>query len=203
MADQVVDTAAKEARANKRLAALKLTEDGRLATLAELGDERRELNSSERIKLEKPGPKVWEDVLQRYATGGFASIDADDFDRFKWIGVYRQRPKEDGYFMLRIKLPGGWLTNAQLRTVAGMARDYARGIADITTRQTFQMHWLTIDMFPDIMDRLGEVGLGVKEGYFGACGDVCRNVVSSPITGLDPEEIIDPTDLVWESSRYF
>jgi ferredoxin-nitrite reductase len=65
------------------------------------------------------------------------------------------------------------------------------------------MHWLTIDMFPDIMDRLGEVGLGVKQGFFGACGDVCRNVVSSPITGLDPEEIIDPTDLVWESSRYF
>jgi sulfite reductase beta subunit-like hemoprotein len=200
MADEQTTTA--EARATGRRAALKFTEDGRPATLAALGDERRELNHAERIKLEKPGPKVWDDVIERYAQGGFASIDPDDFDRFKWIGVYQQRPK-DGHFMLRIKLPGGWLTNEQLRVIAGMARDYARGIADITTRQTFQMHWLTIDMFPDIMERLDTVGLGVKQGFFGACGDICRNIVSSPLTGLDPADVIDPTDVVWEASRYF
>lgn len=186
-----------------RAAKLKFANDGRPATLAALGDDRADLNAAERIKLEKPGPKVWDDIINRYAEGGFASIDPDDFDRFKWVGVYRQRPKDGGYFMLRMKLPGGWMTNQQIRVVAGMTKDYARGIADITTRQTFQMHWLTIDMFPDIMARLETVDLGVNKGYFGACGDICRNIVSSPVTGLDPADVIDPTELVWEASKYF
>jgi sulfite reductase beta subunit-like hemoprotein len=191
-----------EERARKRMAALKFTDDGRPATLAELGDARRELSNNERIKLEKPGPQVWKDVVERYATGGFESIDADDFERFKWIGLYQQRPK-DGHFMLRIKLPGGWVTNERLRAMASITRDYARNIADISTRQAFQMHWLTIDQIPDIMDRLGDVGLGVKHGYFGACGDICRNIISSPLTGIDAAEVIDPTDFVEHASKYF
>lgn len=205
MADEQTTTTtpnARERAGTSRAAKLKFADDGRPATLAAMGDDRRDLNNSERIKLEKPGPKVWDDVVQRYAEGGFASIEADDLERFKWIGVYQQRPK-DGHFMLRMKLPGGWLNNEQARIVAGLARDYARGIADITTRQTFQMHWLTIDMFPDIMARLGTVGLGVNEGFFGACGDICRNIVSSPITGLDPADVIDPTPFVLEANRYF
>jgi sulfite reductase beta subunit-like hemoprotein len=189
-------------RARKRIAALKFAEDGRPATLAAMGDDRRDLTKNERIKMEKPGPMVWKDVVERYASGGFSSIDEDDFERFKWIGLYQQRPKE-GYFMLRVKLPGGWVTNERLRVMAGITRDYARGFADISTRQAFQMHWLTIDQLPDIMDRLGEVGLGVKHGYFGACGDVCRNIVSSPLTGIDPEEVINPHDFVEEASKYF
>lgn len=192
----------RDERARKRVAALKLTEDGRPATLAELGDARAELTKNERIKIEKPGPQVWNDVVERYAKGGFASIDEDDFERFKWIGLYQQRPK-DGHFMLRLKVPGGWLDNEQLRVIAGLARDYARGISDITTRQTLQMHWLTIEQVPDIMERLGTVGLGVKEGFFGACGDICRNIVASPIAGLDPDGVIDPTALVLEANRYF
>jgi ferredoxin-nitrite reductase len=65
------------------------------------------------------------------------------------------------------------------------------------------MHWLTIDQMPDIMDRLGEVGLGVKHGYFGACGDICRNIVSSPLTGIDPEEVINPHDFRGRSQHLF
>src|SRR4028119_1172042 len=105
-------------RTRKRMMALKHADDGRLATLAEMGDDRRDLTKNERIKLEKPGPMVWKDVVERYASGGFASIDEDDFERFKWIGLYQQRPKE-GFFMLRIKLPGGWVTNERLRVMAG------------------------------------------------------------------------------------
>jgi ferredoxin-nitrite reductase len=191
-----------EERAQKRMAALKYAADGRLATLSELGDERRELSSNERIKLEKAAPRVWEDVVQRYAQGGFASIDADDFERFKWIGWYQQRPK-DGYFMMRVKLAAGWASNEQIRVFAGLARDYARGIADISTRQAIQMHWLTIEQAPDIMERLSTVGLGVKHGLFGACGDICRNIVSSPLAAIDPEEIIDTREFVHEANAYF
>jgi sulfite reductase beta subunit-like hemoprotein len=191
-----------EERARKRAQALKFTDDGRPATLAALGDERRELTKNERIKIEKPGPQVWKDVVERYAAQGFDAIEEDDMERFKWIGIYQQRPK-DGHFMLRMKVPGGFIDSKIARVVASLARDYGRGVADITTRQTFQMHWLTIDQVPDIMDRLETVGLGVKHGMFGACGDVTRNIVSSPINGVDPLDVIDPRPLVEESNKYF
>ncbi len=192
-----------EERAAKRAHALKFTDDGRPATMAALTtEERAELSNNERLKIEKSAPKVWQDVVERYAEGGFDAIDADDFERFKWLGIYQQRPK-DGYFMIRLKIPGGWVNNETMRVCAGMARDFARGIADITTRQTFQMHWLTIGDVPEIMDRLETVGLGVKKGLFGACGDICRNLVSNPLTGVDPKDVLDPTDFVWEATNFF
>ena len=191
-----------EERAAKRLQALRFADDGRPATLAAMGDERAQLSNNERLKLDKPGPKVWDDIVNRYAEGGFDSIDADDFERFKWIGIYQQRPK-DGYFMIRLKIPGGWVNNETMRVCAGLARDFGRGFGDITTRQTFQMHWLTVGDVPEIMDRLETVGLGVKHGLFGACGDICRNLVSNPLTGVDADDVIDPTDFVWEATNYF
>ncbi len=61
----------------------KFTDDGRPATLAELGDARRELSSEERIKLDKHPFDVWEDIVERYSQQGFDSIDPDDMVRFK------------------------------------------------------------------------------------------------------------------------
>ena len=197
-AKPVVDVAARE---GLRAAKNKFMDDGRPATMAAIGDERRDLTANERIKMEKPGPAVWKDIVERYQTGGFESIDPDDFERFKWVGIYQQRPK-DGYFMIRLKLPGGWVNNERLRVISGLARDYGRGIADISTRQAFQMHWLKIEDVPDIMDRLETVDLGVKKGYFGACGDICRNIVGSPLNGIDPSDVIDPAELVQEASLY-
>src|SRR5215210_7108237 len=74
----------------RRIAALKLTEDGRPATLAELGDARRELSKNERIKLEKHPFDVWQDIVERYSKEGFDSIEDDDMERFKWYGIYQQ-----------------------------------------------------------------------------------------------------------------
>ncbi|MDX1932473.1 MAG: hypothetical protein SFU56_07695 [Capsulimonadales bacterium] len=143
------------------------------------------MNKVEKIKQEKDGLDVWADVL-RYAADGYAAIAEDDFVRMRWYGIYQQRPNE-GHFMMRIKLPGGIVTAEQLRVIADLTEQYARGIADVTTRQTFQWHWLTIHDFPDIVDRLNRVGITTM----GACGDIPRNLVSCPIAGLHPEEYLD------------
>jgi sulfite reductase beta subunit-like hemoprotein len=203
--ESTVATAAKpdpDERTRKRIAALKYTEDGRLATLSELGNERANLTKNERIKIEKLGPKVWDDVVARYSHEGFDAIDEDDFERLKWIGWYQQRPK-DGHFMMRLKIAGGWVNNAQLRVIANITRDFARGVADISTRQAIQMHWLTIENAPEIMARLEPVGLGVNHKLFGACGDICRNIVSSPLAGIDPKEVLDTRELVQRANTYF
>ena len=143
------------------------------------------MNKVEQLKKEKDGLDVWNDVL-RYAKTGFDSIDEGDFVRMRWYGIYQQRPNE-GHFMMRIKLPGGLATSAQLHVLAELTDRYARGIADVTTRQTFQWHWLTIADFPAIVEALASVGITSA----GACGDIARNVVSCPAAGIHKDEILD------------
>lgn len=156
------------------------------------------LNKTEVAKLEKDGLEILKDIPY-YAENGFGSIPKDQWDLFKWAGLYLQRPKEDGYFMMRVNVPSGILSNIQVKTLAGIARDYGRGVFDITTRQAVQFHWLEIHQIPDIFERLEAVGLSST----GACGDITRNIVGNPIAGLDPDELFDTTDLVKEVYRYF
>ncbi len=151
----------------------------------------------EQLKVAKDGLDVVHDIY-RYAKTGFQSIPEDDFDRFKWYGVYRQKPKDGGYFMLRTKIPGGQLTSAQLGVMAGIADDFGHGFGDITTRQTFQFHWLRIEDFPEVFERLHQVGMTTS----GACGDDTRNVVGCPVAGIDKDEIIDATPQLLAVNRH-
>ena len=155
------------------------------------------MNDVERIKKEKGGLEVWND-LQRIATEGYAGIDADDMFRLRWLGLYEQKPK-DGYFMLRIKVPGGQLTYEQLIAVAEVTRDYARNIADITTRQNFQFHWMAPADFRAIFDIFSAVGIST----LGACGDIPRNVTGCPVAGLDPNETFDAQPYAQAIHEYF
>jgi ferredoxin-nitrite reductase len=151
------------------------------------------LTPQEKMKLDKDGLDVIHDIY-RYAKSGFESIDPEDFDRMKWYGVYRQKPKESGYFMMRLRLPGGQLSSAQAVKLSELADRFGHGFCDITTRMTIQFHWLRIDEIPTIFSELASVGISTS----GACGDIARNVVGCPVAGLDPEEIIDATPQLME-----
>lgn len=148
------------------------------------------MNKVERIKQEKDGLDIWEDIF-RYADLGFAAITEDDFTRLRWYGIYQQRPNE-GHFMLRVRIPSGVLTSVQAAELASVARERGRGFCDITTRQDIQFHWLTIADMAHILPRLASVGLTTKE----ACGDVTRNITGCPLHGVNVDEIIDPTPLI-------
>jgi len=150
----------------------------------------------EQIKAEKHPFDAWDDLVQA-SRDGFASISPENFLRFRWFGIYQQRPKTDPYFMLRLKLPGGRLTSQQLRVVAEVARDYGRGIADITTRQNFQFHWLTIEKVPEVLRKFESAGITTR----GACGDVTRNITSSPLAGLETDEVDDLQDVIETLNR--
>jgi sulfite reductase (ferredoxin) len=89
------------------------------------------------------------------------------------------------------------LTAHQLHAIADLTEKYARGVADITTRQNIQLHWLTIESLPEVVDRLTEIGLSPK----GACGDVVRNVTGCPLAGLDGHELLDGSPLAVEIAR--
>jgi sulfite reductase (ferredoxin) len=128
---------------------------------------------------------------------------------FRTWGVYTQgdgagvvggtggEGKSTPYFMVRIRIPNGLLTSNQVRAVADIAERHARGVADITVRQNFQLHWVTIESLPDVLETLWHAGLTTT----GACGDVARNITGCPVAGLDAEEIVDASPLALAIDR--
>lgn len=150
----------------------------------------------ERIKREKDGLDVLEDIL-RYARSN-ETVDPEDIDRFKWYGLYtqnrHQQEAEDEtlYFMLRVKVEGGYLNPKQVGVLGEIAREYAQDSADLTTRQDIQFHWIQVRDLPEIFERLHGVGLSTQE----AAGDCPRNIVCCPVNGMDQEQIDDVRDIV-------
>ncbi len=127
-----------------------------------------------------------------------SQIPEDDFVRLRWFGVYQQLPNLC-HFMLRIRVPNGFVNAVQMAEVAAISRQYGGGFADITTRQCFQLHWLTIEALADILPRLEKVGLVSKF----ACGDTPRNVVGCPLAGYLQHETIDAGPTVREVNQMF
>src|SRR5215471_482689 len=101
------------------------------------------MSNIEEVKKQKDGLDVLQDIY-RYAKLGVQAISPDDEALLKWYGIYTQRPAEDGYFMVRLRIPGGDLTSVQLREIANLSRLYGRGLADITVRQNIQFHWVRV-----------------------------------------------------------
>ncbi|WP_433354461.1 nitrite/sulfite reductase [Microtetraspora malaysiensis] len=166
---------------------------------------REPLNKNEENKKADDGLNVRQRIIDVYSKHGFDSIDPADLrGRMRWYGLYTQRrpgidggktavlpPEEldDRYFMLRVRIDGGRLDLDQLRTIADISNEYARGTADITDRQNIQLHWVEIESVPDIWKRLEAVGLSTTE----ACGDTPRVIMGCPLAGIDADEVIDGT----------
>jgi sulfite reductase (ferredoxin) len=160
----------------------------------------------ERLKREK---NPWEafDEVRAFAREGRSSVVPEWASAyFKWWGIYTQG---DGvgatggkggeglatdYFMMRIGIPNGIVSASQLRTIGGIARKYGRDLADITVRQNIQLHWLTIESLPEVVEMLDKIGLSPK----GACGDVVRNVTGCPLAGVAADEILDASPIARE-----
>lgn len=156
------------------------------------------LTRDEFIKLEKDGLDVVRSIIEKYAVEGYDSIPQDELLRFKWAGVYQQRPN-NGHFMMRIRIPSGILSSSQAKALGEISELYGRNLADITTRQSIQFHWLRVENLPDIYRRLEEVGLYSIE----ACGDCPRAIVGNPLAGIDKNELIDTTEITKEVSEFF
>ncbi|MBN2343523.1 MAG: nitrite/sulfite reductase [Deltaproteobacteria bacterium] len=103
------------------------------------------------------------------------AMQADDSSIAKWYGIYKSR--QPGNHMARIVIPGGVITSAQAKNIAGIAEKYGQGIVNVTTRQALQFHWLKVGNLADMLRELGEYGNSTKHG----CGDVTRNVTACPL----------------------
>src|ERR1700730_12714087 len=100
--------------------------------------------------------------------------------------------------MQRIKIPGGGLNAKQLEALADLAEEYSDGIAHVTTRQDFQLHYVHIDDTPSLMRRLAAAGITTRE----ACGNSVRNVTACPYAGVCPDEVFDVTPYSQALSKF-
>jgi sulfite reductase beta subunit-like hemoprotein len=154
-------------------------------------------NSVERLKAEL-FPTELANQWRRLTDTPYEKLPEEDIVRLQWFGMYHDKPKV-GTFMMRIKIPSGILTPEGLRTIGELSEEYGRDQGELTTRQNIQLHYITLDRFPAILDRLKAVGLTTM----GGCGDVVRNITGCPVAGVDRDELFDVTGLIREAASFF
>src|SRR3954452_2556802 len=99
-------------------------------------------------------------------------------------GVYLQLHA----YMLRIAIPYGTLSSAQLRTLAHVARRYDRDYGHFTTRQNIQFNWIKLEELPEARADLARAGMhGIQTS-----GNCVRNITTDQWAGVAPGEIEDP-----------
>ncbi|MGH2571119.1 MAG: nitrite/sulfite reductase, partial [bacterium] len=134
------------------------------------------------------------DVLEKYERG---EIDTDKFREFRLTrGVYGQRQSEK--HMIRVKIPQGVLTAAQLRALGRIAREKSRGFGHVTTRQNIQFHMVALADAEGAMRELLDVGITTRE----ACGNTVRNVTACPMAGVCAGEPFDVTAVSEAVTRF-
>lgn len=110
-------------------------------------------------------------------------------------GVLHAIEAKDG-LLVRIRVPGGWIEGTQLRVLADLTRRFADGSLEITSRANLQLRAIHQRDLQQIVEGIRSVGLLPSPRH-----DRVRNIVTSPIAGLDKEEVIDPRPLIHQLDR--
>src|ERR1700732_5391657 len=143
--------------------------DGNLVSKKRNGPRMTELKETkaqrvERLKREK-NPWLHLDEIREFARRGHDSIPPEwSSTYFRPWGVYTQgdgagvlggangEGKATAYFMVCIRSPNGILPSEQPRLTAALAEEHGRSYADITVRQNIQLHWISIEALPDLLE---------------------------------------------------
>ena len=110
-------------------------------------------------------------------------------------GVLHAVQAKDG-LLIRIRVPGGLIEANQLRAVADLSRGFADGTIEITSRANLQLRAIRNQDLSHIIESISLAGLLPSPQH-----DRVRNIVTSPIAGLDGEELLDPRPLIHELDR--
>jgi sulfite reductase (ferredoxin) len=127
------------------------------------------------------------DLAAELAAGG-TQVSEDGYNLLKFHGSYEQFDRDtatvlkqggqekDYSFMLRVRMPGGILTSAQYLALDELADRYGNATLRITTRQGIQFHGIIKSDLKPTIAAINHTLLTTQA----ACGDVVRNVTTSP-----------------------
>ena len=109
-------------------------------------------------------------------------------DQFKPLRLMNGLYLQLHAYMLRVAIPYGTLDSRQLRTLAGIGREFDRGYGHFTTRQNLQFNWIKLEDTPTILERLAKVEMHAIQ----TSGNCIRNISSDQFAGAAADEVTDP-----------
>jgi ferredoxin-nitrite reductase len=141
------------------------------------------------------GMRILERVPELIRRGGDSLTPAEK-ELLKWVGVFFRKPTP-GKFMMRIRMPNGFATSAQLHAIAELSKRLGNNVLDITTRQQVELRGFTLGSVPEIWEKLRGVDLhSLQTGM-----DNVRNINGCPLAGISPTELLDASPIVRELDR--
>lgn len=156
-------------------------------------------NPIEKVKLEKDGTAAFIDVYEyarkiRNGEMTWEDVEKSDLDsRLKWVGMLHRAKRTPGQFMMRLKIPNGIINSQQMRFYGDCVKKYGpeHGVVDITTRQNIQLRGIQLQDADSIID-----GLHARnQTSIQSALDNVRNVVGSPLAGIDECELVDTREI--------
>lgn len=113
------------------------------------------------------------------------------------MGVYAHRGGNE--FMARFRIPSGVIKKEELEIIYSLAKKYNLSNIHLTTRQSIQLHGLSIDEICEVMEQ------GIENNLYtrGAGGNYPRNVAMSPLSGVDKKEAFDVTPYAMKVNEHF
>ena len=156
----------------------------------------KKVNKIEGLKELKTPAAVYEN-LRTICSAGYENLADEDSKFFlKCFGLF---DKDDGTFMMRLRVPAGQLTTAQARTIGAIAKTYGNDYIDITTRQQIELRYIPFAALPDVLEGLDAVGITTYQTGI----DNFRNIVTTSFDGLSVDSYIHCRPLIEELQDIF
>ena len=158
----------------------------------------KKINKIEKIK-ELKNPQEAFEKLQEYARDGYASIPDEDKKYFlKCFGIY-DRAATPERFMLKLRIPGGFLNAAQAKVIGECAKEFGEDYIDLTTRQQCELRYLKIENLPTILERLKAVGVDAYQTGV----DNIRSIMCDPLDDLAFDNVLPSHKLLLKLQERF
>jgi len=156
-------------------------------------------NAIEKNKIAKDSTSAYVDVYEyaakiRSGEMTWKEVEKSDLEgRLKFVGMVHRGKRTPGQFMMRLKVPNGILNSDQMNFFADSVEPYGpeTGVVDITTRQNIQLRGVKLEDSPDIIDGFHARNLTSYQSAL----DSIRNMVGSPLAGIDDKELVDTREL--------
>lgn len=153
------------------------------------------LSVEEKAKQDKNALDLWDDIIARSDAGEFPK--GPDVFLTKFHGLFHVAPAQNS-FMCRLRIPAGQLEAYQLAGLADLSDQSAGGFLDVTTRANLQLREIPADHAKNILYGVRDLGLV----SLGSGGDNIRNVTASPLSGIDPTELIETIPIAKRMHHY-
>jgi ferredoxin-nitrite reductase len=146
-------------------------------------------------KYEQNPLDIWDQLLAHADENRAPQVE--NIFRFKFHGLFYVAPAQDS-FMLRLRIAGGVLSAHQMRGLASIAEKWGSGRVDITTRANLQIREFQPKDIVRVLTAVQALGLTAR----GSGADNIRNVTASPLSGIDPGELIDTSPFAGALHHY-